>query len=325
MRWLTIISAVLLILSFAPAVAVPQDGPEDGLARREVAFNVTNPQEGGASRQIHGYRINPPCKATTAVLLQHGLSYTGEAWDVPGYSYARTLAESGYTVIAIDRLGYGRSKLLNGYNVSSESYAHMTHQIVRQLRKEFTHVAIGGHSAGAEVSELAAGMYGNVDALIAMGYHHKPSTELLMEFLGGDTVGALTNDYRYFLGTPRHRAEMFYTANADPAVVAADTKTAVPTPSGEILTIGKQPSRLFIPRVDAPVFLQLADEDRLFPIGFAAMEKALFLSAPSVTLDTVPAAGHTYMLHRNGPAAADKIAAWLQSLPETPACDASSR
>jgi dienelactone hydrolase len=113
---------------------------------------------------------------------------------------------------------------------------------------------------------------------------------------------------------------MFYTANADPAVVAVDTKAAVLTPSGEILSSGTQPSKLVMSRVRAPVFLQLADYDRLFPIQFAAAEKALFMSAPLVTLDTVPGDGHTYMLHRNGLAAADRMAAWLRSLKNTPAC-----
>ncbi|MGH8885621.1 MAG: alpha/beta hydrolase [Egibacteraceae bacterium] len=323
MRWLTLTSAVLLIsslASLAPATAVPQDQ----LKRSGVVFKVNNMQELGASRQVHGYRIDPACKASTAVLLQHGLSYTGEAWDIPGYSYARKIAAAGYTVVAIDRLGYGRSRLLNGYKIGSEAYAHMTRQIVRQLRKEgFKHVVLGGHSAGAEVSELAAGLFGGVDALMVMGYHHRPGTAFLKGFIGRDTVGAFTNDYVYFLGTPRHRAEMFYTANADPAVVAADTKAAVPTPSGEILTIGNQPSRLVMSKVKVPVFLQLAEQDRLFPIRFAKTEKALFLSASSVTLDTVPAAGHTYITHRSGPAAADRMTAWLRSLKSTPACNAS--
>lgn len=319
MRWFMILLAVLLVFSLAPAVASPQDG----LKRSEVTFKVTNLNESGAARQVHGYRVDPPCKTSTAVLLQHGLSYTGEAWDFPGYSYARKIAAAGYTVFAIDRLGYGRSKLSNGYKVSSEAYAHMAHQIVQQLRKEgFDHVVSGGHSAGAEAAELEAGLFGDVDALIAMGYHQWPGPAFLaQDWIPQSTVGALKKDYVYFLGTPQRRAEMFYTGNADPAVVAADTKGAVLTPSGEILSIGKQPSRLVASRVGVPVFLQLADSDKLFPISYAGMAKALFASAPSVTLDTVRGSGHTYMMHRgSGPAAADRITTWLRSLKQTPAC-----
>jgi hypothetical protein len=102
--------------------------------------------------------------------------------------------------------------------------------------------------------------------------------------------------------------------------VAEDRDRAVPTPSGEILTIGPQPSRAVVPLISVPVFLQLADGDRLFPMAMADLEAALYLAAPSVTVDRVPDAGHTFMLHPSGRAAADRLAAWLQAQPGTPPC-----
>ena len=182
-------------------------------------------------------------------------------------------------------------------------------------------MVIAGHSAGAEASTLEAGLYRDVDALIAMGYHHLPSVQIYSDFLTGDIPRALLDDYEYFLGTPEHRAEMFYTADADPAVVAADTAAAVPTPSGEILTIGNQPSQLVMGLIDVPVLLQLADGDRLFPLAQAALEPARFLLSPSVTVDEVPSAGHTFMLHPTGPPAAARAGAWLRAQSGTPACE----
>jgi dienelactone hydrolase len=67
---------------------------------------VGNPDEQGTKRTIVGYRYHPACKPSTLVLLQHGLSYHKEAWDFPGYSVAQPLANAGYAVVAIDRLGY---------------------------------------------------------------------------------------------------------------------------------------------------------------------------------------------------------------------------
>jgi pimeloyl-ACP methyl ester carboxylesterase len=300
--------------------ATAQDAGDARLQRRDVAFTVTNLQELGGERQVAGFRVDPPCDASTVVFLQHGLSYTGEAWDFPGYSYARTLAAAGYSVVAIDRPGYGRSPLDSGYTVSTEVYAHAAAQIVEQLRDEFEHVVVGGHSAGAEVTELTAGLFGGVDAVIGMGYTHFPSPEIYSDFLTGDIPRALADDYEYFLGTPEHRAEMFFTADADPAVVAADTAAAVLTPSGEILTIGNQPSQSVTALIDVPVYLQLAEFDRLFPVESAELEAARFLGAPSVTVDRVAAAGHTYMLHPTGRAAADRLAAWLRTLPGAPFC-----
>jgi pimeloyl-ACP methyl ester carboxylesterase len=321
----TVLAAVL-VATAAVVAPWPSNAADDGdeLVRRDVSFAVTNLMELGAPHEIHGFRIDPACKADTVVLLQHGLSYTSEAWDHPGYSYARSLAGAGYTAVAIDRLGYANSPLADGRLVSVEAYADMASQIVTELRKEFAHVVIAGHSAGAEASTLGAGLYRNVDALIAMGYHHLPSVQIYSDFLTGDIPRALLDDYEYFLGTPEHRAEMFYTAAADPAVVAADTAAAQLTPSGEILTIGNQPSQLVMGLIDVPVLLQLADGDRLFPLERAALEPARFLSSPSVTVDEVPSAGHTFMLHPTGPAAAARAAAWLRDQDGTPGCDPAS-
>lgn len=318
-----IVSIVVLLLVPAPVHAA---STAVAVQRTELTFEVSNPQQLGEQHTIHGYEVTPrTCQPSTVVFLQHGLSYTGEAWDFlprEGYSYARDIAAAGYAVVAIDRLGYGRSALDNGYDITIEAYADIAHQIVVDLRARFDHVVMGGHSAGAEVSELAAGSYGDVDALIPMGYHHFPSQELSEDFFTGDVPRALQDDYEYFLGSPEHREEMFYTAEADPDVVAADTAAAVLTPSGEILSIGEQPSRNVLPLIDVPVFLQFAEGDRLFPIEFAEDDATLFAGAPSVTVDVVPGAGHTYMLHHAGPAAAQRIVEWLTGLEAAPACSA---
>lgn len=308
----------------AASAGLPSARADNGpLVRAPVTYQVTDPAARSVEREIRGFRIDPPCAATSVVLLQHGLSYSSEAWDFrpeQGYSYARTLAAAGYTVVAIDRLGYGASYLDDGYGVTVDAYADIAHQIVQQLREEFAHVAIGGHSAGAEASELAAGLFNDVDALIAMGYHQFPSPQFLADYVTGDIPRALLHDYEYFLGTPSRRAQMFYTAAAEPWVVAADTAAALPTPSGEILTLTLQPSRVLAPFVRVPVFLQLADADRLFPSAFALLAAASFVQSPSVTLDIVRQAGHTYMLHPSGPAAGARIAHWLRGRPETPSC-----
>jgi len=310
------------LTSEAPAetrTTAPERGV--GLLHQPVEFTVKNPDEGGEARKIVGYRYDTFCSSPTAVLLLHGLSYTKEVWDFPGYSVAQKLAAAGYAVFAVDRLGYGESKLENGYHVSHEGYADMAHQMVEQLRAQgFQHVVLAGHSAGAGTTELEAALYGGVDAIIPMGWHHRPSNQLGQDFFTGDYLRAAQDDYVYFLGTPQHRAEMFYTASADPVVVAADTKAAVPTPSGEIYSIGKQPSRLLVGLIKVPVFLQFGDSDRLFELQYAKMHAEEFRSSPSVTMDVVPDAGHTFMLTKNGLAGTDRMVNWLLSRPETPSC-----
>ena len=315
----------LCMAAIAVGFAVPSIAPAQtrgvGLVRQPVEFTVENPAERGAARRIVGYRYDTFCTSPTAVLLMHGLSYTKESWDFPGYSVAQKLAEAGYATFAIDRLGYGESKLDNGYHVTHEGYADMAHQMVEQLRAQgFQHVVLAGHSAGAGTTELAAALYGGVDAIMPMGWHHRPSNQLGQDFFTGDYLRAAQDDYVYFLGTPQHRAEMFYPTSADPAVVAADTKAAVPTPSGEIFSIGKQPSRLLVGMIKVPVFLQFGDSDRLFEVQYAKMHAEEFRSSPSVTTDIVPDAGHTFMLTKNGVAGTDRMVAWLVSRPEAPSC-----
>lgn len=308
--------------AIAAGFAVPGVAPagEAGLNKTRVEFSVMNPQENNTARSIVGYRYDPVCKPSTVVLLQHGLSYYKEAWDWPGYSVAQQLARAGYAVVAIDRLGYGESKLDNGYNVSFEAYGHMANQIVTQLRGEFAHVVMGGHSAGAGVTEFAQGVFGSADAIMALGWHHRPSDQIGKDFFTGDNPRALQGDYEYFLETPEHRAWMFYEPDADPAVAKADNEAANLTPSGEILTIGKQPSRNAVGNVKVPVFIQLSEKDRLFEPQYADLHKSEFVSSPSVAVDIVPTAGHTFMLAPQGPAATARMVDWLHSRPEAPSC-----
>jgi pimeloyl-ACP methyl ester carboxylesterase len=315
--------AICMVVT-AAGFAVTSDAPAQtrgvGLLRRPVEFTVTNTIE-GRTRRIVGYRYDTFCNSPTAVLLMHGLSYTKETWDFPGYSVAQKIAAAGYAVFAIDRLGYGESKLENGYQVLHESYAGQANQIVQRLRKEgFEHVVLGGHSAGAGATELEAGAFADVDAIMALGWHHRPSNQLGQDFFTGDTPRALQDDYEYFLDTPKHRAEMFYEPDADSAVVEADTKAAVLTPSGEILTINKQPSRFVVGKINVPVFLQFGEKDRLFEVEYAKMHAEEFRSSPSVTVDIVPGAGHTFMLTKNGIAGTERLVNWLRSRPEAPSC-----
>jgi pimeloyl-ACP methyl ester carboxylesterase len=322
---------VVTVAGFAFASDAPAETRGVGLIRQRVEFNIEKyryPDEPAAADnptqtpvKIVGYRYDTFCQSQTAVVLMHGLSYTKESWDFPGYSVAQKIAAAGYAVFAIDRLGYGESPLKNGYDVTHEGYAYMADKIVQQLRKEgFSHVILGGHSAGAGTTELEAAQYGGVDAIMALGWHHRPSNQLGQDFFTGDYGRAAQDDYEYFLGTPEHRAEMFYESDADPAVVAADTKAAVKTPSGEIFSIGKQPSRLVVGNIKVPVFLQFGEKDRLFEVEYAKMHAEEFRSSPSVTMDVVPGAGHTFMLTKAGVAGTDRLVNWLRSRPEAPAC-----
>jgi pimeloyl-ACP methyl ester carboxylesterase len=236
---------------------------------------------------------------------------------------AQPFAHAGYSVVILDRLGYGGSPLSDGRRVSALAYADMTGQVVDQLHKDqggFMHVVLGGHGTGAEAAELEAGLTGGVAAVIALGYTHSPSKQLLTDLAGGDVPRSTAADYEYFLGTPSHRSDMFYSGDADPAVVAADAGSAVRSPSGEVQSVGAQPSGKVLGRIAVPVYLQLGQEDRLFPPEFLPAEVAAFRSSPHVVTDVVPGAGHTFMLHPIGNESTFHLVSWVRNLPLTPPC-----
>ncbi|HEX9713672.1 MAG TPA: alpha/beta fold hydrolase [Actinomycetota bacterium] len=321
----------LALVSMLLAGVAPHHARAATIVREEVSFAVTNPLAPGETFTVRGSIIRPEGCVSSALLAQHGLSYGAWAWDFPlrpeTYSTAQALAARGYAVVAIDRLGYGESDHPNGYTLTVQSYAAMTAQIVEQLRAgsysavqpdAFAHVGLLGHSAGSEVSELAAGLYGGVDVVIPTAYQHAVdgvnSDWLVREWITGDVVRSAQGDYEYFETDPDTRAaDMYHLPAAEADVVALDNEMANLTPSGEIFSISMQPSRWVMGLIDVPVLLILAENDALFVASAGEAELALFSGTDDATLHVVPNAGHTFVLHPNAPEATDVVADWLDA------------
>jgi pimeloyl-ACP methyl ester carboxylesterase len=188
----------------------------------------------------------------------------------------------------------------------------------------FSKVVVVGHSAGSEVAELAAVLHPGVfDALIATGYTHEPSVELVSKFYAGDILRALTSGYEYFEGTPAGRTAAFYTGSFDPAVPPLDNAMANLTPSGEILSIGTppQPSRVLIATIRIPVLLVLGDKDSLFPpandpvplLNNVQLELAQFAGTQDKSAIIAHDAGHLFFLERSAPQTLAEELAWLDT------------
>jgi len=323
----------LVALGLVAATFVPGSAPAAAPVRQNVTFSVTNPLAPLHTWTIHGVMIRPTAGCSRGVLLaMHGLSYGKWAWDFPlrpeTYSVAQALAARGYAMVAVDRLGYGDSAggVPNGYTLTVQSYAQMAYQMIRQLRTgtyggaspvAFSHVGLIGHSAGSEVVELTAGLHpGAADVLIATGYTHEPFVNnfwLAREWVQ-DNRRALLHDYEYFETNPTIRAQdMYNLANADADVVGLDNSKANLTPSGEVFSIGSQPSRWLIGTIQKPVLLVLGAKDTLFPGKFGQSELALFVLAQDKKLIVAPNDGHAFMLQRDAQVTDSAIADWLDS------------
>lgn len=330
------VALLVIVASLSSGVTLPSraDGP---ITRDAVAFSVENPVTPGTTYTIRGTLVRPQAGCSRSVLLAlHGLSYGAWAWDFPlrpeSYSVAQALAGRGYALLAIDELGYNESAGAgapdhpNGYTLSVEAYASMTMQIIEQLRAgtyqmsapvSFARVGLIGHSAGSEIAELTAELYPQlVDVLIPTAYTHAPfiNTDWLVREWISDNQRAAMSDYEYFETDPETRArDMYNLANADEDVVAWDTAHAALTPSGEIFSIGAQPSRFGAPSITMPVLLVLAEKDELFPASGGAGELSWFQGAQDKTLLVAPDDGHVFMLQRNAGETNQKIADWLDA------------
>lgn len=318
-------AVTVLVVTLAPFGA----RATDAVVTDEVTFKVINQMDGNAQYNVHGVMYRPSraqgC-ASSVLVLVHGLSYGIYAWDFPlepeTYSVARALAARGYPTVAIDLPGYGNrsTRPPTGYHVTVDIYARMVASVVATLRagaytatapQAFGKVGLVGHSAGTEIAELASSLYTPIDALVATGYTHFPSQRIAQDFFTGDYPRALQSDYEYFGGTPEGRWEYMYADPADRAIMEKDNELARLTPSGQVFSIGAQPSGKVMAKITAPVLLLLAEKDLLFPVEFGDQELALFASAEDKTKMVAPGAGHSFMLHPNAPDTNAQIADWL--------------
>ena len=338
------VGLVLVALGLAPLATQPSVAAS-GIVREPVSFTVTNFLNPGHQYTIRGELVRPRAGCSRSVLLaMHGLSYATWAWDFPlqpdRYSVAQALAERGYALLAVDRLGYATSEGKgmpghpNGYTLTAEGYGDMTAQIAKALRAgtytaahpvAFQHVGLIGHSAGSEDVELAAALNpGLFDVLIPTAYTHEPFVDnnwLIREW-SQDNIRSAQSDYEYFETNPHIRAsDMYNLANADPRVVAWDNAHANLTPSAEIFSMGPQPSRFLLPLITIPVLVVLGDKDALFPGAQGPNEMLWFAGTSDKTLIRLPNDGHAFMLQKDAPAANAAIARWLAAHPsQMPPC-----
>jgi pimeloyl-ACP methyl ester carboxylesterase len=148
---------------------------------------------------------------STALLLQHGAVSERSAWSggapvIEGtHDMARSLAQRGYAVFAIDRLGYGESPYRrppgSGLLLTPDGYIEMTHQMVGQIRagsytdcagkaagRGAAHVVLSGFSSGAGIVEGYATRHHDIDGIIPMAWSNQPQLSAAYRTLIFDVV-----------------------------------------------------------------------------------------------------------------------------------------
>lgn len=166
------------------------------------------------------------------------------------------------------------------------------------------------------MARYEAGTFGDVDGLMVMSMGNNVTPESSDAYVRYNVTQAATSDFVYsFFGSRDRRLSLFYQADdADPSVMAEDARLENPTPSGEVLSILTFPSRAVISRINVPVLLVFAENDRIVPVSEAATEPARYAGSPRVATVVVPKAGHTFPLHRNRMTAYRALGSWLATL-----------
>jgi pimeloyl-ACP methyl ester carboxylesterase len=277
----------------------PAGGPGTKTVAQDVCFTVNN--------------IGDPIPSTvrgtlfrsTALLLQHGAVSERSAWSggapaIEGtHDMARSLARKGYSVFAIDRLGYGGSRYErppgSGLLLTPDGYVEMTHQMVTQIRagsytdcagetagRGAARVVLSGFSSGAAIVEGYATRHHDIDGIIPMAWSNQPELSAAFQSLVFDVLVpqlAAGRDYvEFFLDGADGYSEscertFFYVPgvrdHALEQLCGRDyyTETAFPTPSGEAGIQALQANTIAtIGNVGpTPVLLVFSDRDALFP------------------------------------------------------------
>ncbi|MCW2776515.1 MAG: hypothetical protein JWN17_240 [Frankiales bacterium] len=350
-RRAALLAAAALTLTAGAAQALPSDAlpgdpalssykapvSDSAVTVTPIDFTISNQLEPGSRYVLRGFLYEPKghegCR-TSILQSNHALTTGAWYWDIPyeqqKYSIARKVAASGIPFLALNKLGYGQpghpyraSDRPPGATVTIEALADASNQVTQQLRaKGYKHVGLIGHSAGSEESELAAGLYGGIDALVLSGFTHLATTRFTKELLVDDAVAKTgQDDYPFFFGTQKNRDSFLFTKNIDPKLVQALHPLVNETPIGEIDSIGPQPSRLVAGRITAPVLTLVAQDDEIFDARGAAVDKAMFTSSRDVSFYSYEGIGHGVEFHTTGPQVTKDMVAWLKARPQAmPAC-----
>lgn len=295
----------------------------------------------GQTYVVRGHLTTPrnllaqPDKEVT--LYQHGIG-TGEwYWRMPirGYHQAEEMARRGHASLTIDRIGYDSSDKPNGLRTCLGGQADMTHQIVEQLRAggyrvdglpapapAFGRVLLAGHHNGAQISQIEAYSFGDVDGLVLMGWADRGLTDdadatffgaFSSCMQGGGGPAEKADDppgYVYFdLGRTRFAENNL--RDVRPEVAGAVTQQQNRTPCAELasqleaVVVDLQ----HLNEITVPVLMVQGEQDSRITGG--EQNLAPFTGTTDKQLLTVPGAGHFMGLGERAQVLHDGMASWL--------------
>jgi len=270
-----------------------------------VTFSLTD----GTAMAGYVYRTS---RHRPTVIMVHGASDTHAVFDfAPGYRAARELAELGFGVLTVDRVGYGASSHPNGDTLDYATQAQQLHQVIGQVRGGAlgvtpAEIVVLAPSAGADIAIVEAGTYHDVDGVVVCF-----NTSELQPALFSVDVGAWFAQGPYFDFGVGFRTDFFYAEPwASQRIIDLDNATRSLVPRAEIGSALANAAAPFRGQILAPVLLMQAGGDELF---VPRDDSALFASSSDVTFELLPRAGHKGFSHPTSKESAVRtVTRWLR-------------
>ncbi|MEV5846950.1 alpha/beta fold hydrolase [Streptomyces sp. NPDC051985] len=247
----------------------------------------------------HSYRASWARQPRAVVLALHGGGTDSAYFDCPGHprlSLLRTGAALGFTVVALDRPGYGAS-LPHAHRLTDPArrvdLAHTALDHLLASRPAGAGVFLAAHSAGSELAvRMAADERGRhlLGLEIAgTGRHHHPRSVGFLE----------QGDEHLRRARARLREALWGTGHLYPPDVVGGAGIAAASPAYESAARGwRYEFPELAARVRIPVHFTLGEHEEVWSSGPAALADiaGLFTAAPRVRVDEQPDAGHNLSL-----------------------------
>ncbi|HZC52403.1 MAG TPA: alpha/beta hydrolase [Mycobacterium sp.] len=247
----------------------------------------------------------PNAEGPKAVIVAiHGGGTTAMYFDCPGhpsFSLLRTGAAAGYTVVALDRPGYGSSAPYPDSVAQPEQRVNLAYGAVERILGQQPRGAglfVMGHSGGCELTMRMAADERGADLLgielAGTGRHWHPAAR---ELLKTATRQSRPAGMRELLWSP----ERLY----PPEVLSGATVYPGAPPYEDMMVSNwaRQDFPALAPAVRVPVHFSIAEYERVWQTDDSAVTEvtAMFSGAPRFTVHRQPDAGHNISLGYTAP------------------------
>ena len=318
-----------LLTAPAPAEAMP-DTASPACVRHDTAATLT----ADAPRyRIAGWLCTPPHPTNTVQLLLSGFTYSHTYWTTsePSTDWVSAALGSGQAVYMIDRVGVGASDRPPAEQVTADSEAQVTHQIVTALRDgtlgHFRKVIGVGHSYGSIVWMAEAASHRDVDALVLTGMLHQLPPDQLTAFVGALHPAAADPKFThaampggYVTTQPGSRAAFFLDPDtATPGAASFDEATKSTGTTGELAFTTETETR-YSRQIRVPVLTIVGASDALLCTAdlpcttgtqLCQRERPAYAAHLPLSTASIPQTGHSITLHRTATAAASIANRWI--------------